>query len=89
MEVKAQIEMVDPIIGARANVACTWVGYAKTHMRRHAGKPRRCLLVPHDGIRENTSLAGLANGYSQPEIIAPEAKREESQEAPTAMAASD
>jgi type III restriction enzyme len=70
VEIKARNEMEDETVLAKATAARTWVGHANEHARSYGGKPWRYLLVPHDAVRENATLMGLAAQFTQAEIVA-------------------
>lgn len=59
VEVKARNEMTDEIVLAKARAACEWVGHANTHAEENAGKQWMYALIPHDEIKESSTLAGL------------------------------
>ena len=44
---------------AKARAAATWCRHATKHELAHAGKPWRYVLIPHDSVQENMTLAGL------------------------------
>ena len=69
VEIKARGQMEDETVLAKAKAARTWVGHANVHARTYGGKPWRYLLVPHDAVRENATVAGLAARFSLAEII--------------------
>ena len=69
-EVKARNEMADPVVLAKANAARTWIGYANQHARETGGKPWRYVLIPHDAIAANSTLAGLVGTFDMAEISA-------------------
>jgi type III restriction enzyme len=48
---------------ARKDTAVQRCGHATSHAVSHDGKPWTYLLVPHDAIWENMTLAGLANQF--------------------------
>ena len=59
VEVKAKNEMTDEIVLAKARAACEWVGYANNHADENGGKKWSYALIPHDEIKESSTLAGL------------------------------
>lgn len=59
VEVKARNEMTDEIVLAKARAACEWVGHANAHADEIGGKHWTYALIPHDDIRESSTLAGL------------------------------
>jgi hypothetical protein len=54
---------------AKAKAARTWVGHANVHVQTYAGKPWRCVLIPHDEVVANATLAGLAGKFAQTAIV--------------------
>lgn len=58
-EPKADTEMEDPIIQAKAKAASEWC----KHATGVSSKPWQYLLVPHTSVDESKSLAGLASQY--------------------------
>jgi len=68
-EVKARRDLDDLDVLVKAKAARTWVHYANEHARQTGGKPWRYVLIPHDAVLENATLAGLAARFSQSEIV--------------------
>lgn len=62
-EPKRADQMNDPEVRAKADAASTWCGHATAHELAHGGKSWTYLLVPHDAVAENKTLAGLAAAY--------------------------
>jgi type III restriction enzyme len=62
-EIKARNQLDDPTVEAKAKAARTWVGYANERAGENGGKRWRYLLIPHDAVTENASLAGLVATY--------------------------
>lgn len=61
LEPKMRKELDDPIIIAKQASALKWcANNATDHTSSYGGKPWRYLLIPHDEIAENNTLAGLA-----------------------------
>ncbi len=63
VEVKAKNEMTDEVVLAKARAACEWVEHANTHAEENGGKKWLYALVPHDEIKESSTLAGLMAAY--------------------------
>ncbi|MGH8066794.1 MAG: type III restriction endonuclease subunit R, partial [Candidatus Entotheonellia bacterium] len=63
LEAKARNEMQDAEVQAKKDAAVEWCRHATTHTMSHGGKPWTYLLVPHDAISENMTLAGLTNQF--------------------------
>ena len=59
-EPKAQDEMDDSIVQAKARAAAAWCQRAAEH---GGGKPWKYLLVPHDKVDETKTIAGLAASF--------------------------
>ena len=63
LEPKMRKELDDPIVIAKKEVAIKWCANASDHASTYGGKPWRYLLIPHDEIAENITLAGLAGRF--------------------------
>jgi type III restriction enzyme len=63
LEAKARNDMQDAEVLAKKDAAVQWCSHATSHAVSHGGKPWEYLLVPHDAISENMTLAGLANQF--------------------------
>jgi type III restriction enzyme len=61
LEAKARNDMHDAEVQAKKEAAVQWCSHATSHTMSHGGKPWTYLLVPHDAVSENMTLAGLAN----------------------------
>jgi type III restriction enzyme len=59
LEPKAKNEMQAPIVLTKKEVAETWCKNASDYATKHGGKPWKYVLIPHDVIAENMTLAGL------------------------------
>jgi type III restriction enzyme len=59
LEPKASNQMVDPIVLAKREVAVKWCANASSHAQSYGGKPWCYLLIPHDEIATNMTLANL------------------------------
>ena len=57
-------ELDDPIVLAKKNSAIKWCANASDHAKTNGGKPWHYVLIPHDVIAENMTLAGLAKQFS-------------------------
>ena len=62
-EPKRASDMTDEVVQAKAQAAVTWCQYATAHAKEDGGKPWRYLLIPHDQIQTQMTLAGLAARY--------------------------
>lgn len=71
IETKAATSMHDADVRAKRDIAVTWCAHASDYARMHGGKPWTYLLVPHDAVLENTTIAGLVGAWR--ESIAPAA----------------
>ena len=69
VEIKAKKDLEDETVLAKAKAARVWIGHANIHAKSYGGKPWRYLLVPHDGLLESMSLAGLAARYELQSIV--------------------
>ncbi|MHB8968826.1 MAG: DEAD/DEAH box helicase family protein [Pirellulaceae bacterium] len=59
-EAKRTSEMTDTAVLAKANAAATWCLHATVHASESGGKLWHYLMIPHDQIRDQMTLAGLA-----------------------------
>jgi type III restriction enzyme len=60
LEPKMSSQMTDPEVLAKKEVAVRWCQQASDYMQQHGGKPWCYVLIPHDAIADNMTLAGLA-----------------------------
>lgn len=60
LEPKASNQMSDAVVLAKKVAAVNWCGKATDHAISHGAKPWRYVLLPHDEIAGNNTLAGLA-----------------------------
>ena len=58
-ETKARNEIADPVIIAKKQAAEEWCGHASEYNKSLGKKPWRYLLVPHDQVQDNMSLAAF------------------------------
>jgi len=65
LEPKASNQLDDPIVLAKRDAAVKWCAQASMHATGHAGKLWHYALIPHDVIKENMTLAGLATRYGR------------------------
>jgi type III restriction enzyme len=65
MEPKAANQMTDGEVLAKRDVAVTWCKQASDYAAGCGGKPWTYLLIPHDQIAGNMTLAGLASCFAQ------------------------
>lgn len=63
-EPKRANEMTDETVLAKAEAAVIWCAHATAHAKANGGKPWRYLLIPHDQIQDQMTLAGLAARYA-------------------------
>ncbi|MBX7210188.1 MAG: DEAD/DEAH box helicase family protein [Verrucomicrobiaceae bacterium] len=52
-------------VNAKKDAAVEWCSQATAHAKLHGTKPWHYLLIPHDAIKDNMTLAGLASQYCQ------------------------
>ena len=64
LEPKARNEMNDTDVTAKKDAAVTYCTHASQHTAGSGGKPWKYLLIPHDEIAENMTLAGLASRFA-------------------------
>lgn len=65
VEVKRKSDIETDGVQAKAKAARLWCERATTHAKEHGAKPWRYLLIPHDVIKDNMTLAALASSYGQ------------------------
>ena len=63
-EPKRADQMQDPVVLAKARAAATWCKHAAAYETTNEGKPWRYLLIPHDAIADNMTIAGMAKSYA-------------------------
>ena len=64
LEPKMRKELEDLVVIAKKEAAIKWCTNASNHAENYEGKPWRYLLIPHDEIADNMTLAGLAARFS-------------------------
>lgn len=63
VETKAQNEMEDPKVLAKADAAVRWCEHASEYLTSVGGKPWKYLLVPHDDVSEQNTLSAYVQKY--------------------------
>ena len=63
-EPKRASEVSDAVVRSKADAAAVWCKHATVHAKTYGGKPWTYLLIPHDQILEQMSLAGLMARYT-------------------------
>ncbi len=63
-EPKRRSDIDTPEVQTKARAAVEWCRHATQHEVRHGGKPWSYLLIPHDAIRANSTLAGIAAAWA-------------------------
>jgi type III restriction enzyme len=63
LEAKARNDMYDVEVQAKKDAAVQWCRHATQHVVSNGGKPWQYLLIPHDAITENMTIAGLASQF--------------------------
>jgi type III restriction enzyme len=63
LEPKARNEMDDSEVLAKKEAAVIWCSRATTHALSNDGKPWKYVLIPHDAIAQNMTLAGLVSQF--------------------------
>jgi type III restriction enzyme len=64
LEAKARTEMDSAEVLAKKEVALRWCKQASDHAQTHGGKPWQYVLIPHDAISENMTIAGFASQFA-------------------------
>jgi type III restriction enzyme len=67
LEPKSAIEMDDEEVKAKRDAAMKWCVLASEYSATSGGKPWRYLLIPHDVIQDNMTIAGLASHFGHPQ----------------------
>jgi len=65
LESKASTQMDDPIVLAKKEAALNWCANGSDHSQRHGGKPWRYLLIPHNEVAANITLAALCARFGR------------------------
>ena len=63
LEPKARNEMTDGEVLAKKDSAMKWCAHATDHNMNNGGKPWKYVLIPHDAIADNMTLAGLVGQF--------------------------
>jgi type III restriction enzyme len=61
LEAKARNDLHDIEVQTKKDAAVQWCGHATHHAVSNGGKPWQYLLIPHDAISENMTIAGLTS----------------------------
>jgi type III restriction enzyme len=64
IETKAAASLADPEVLAKRDAGLQWCQHAGAYSLKHGGKPWKYVLVPHDAVAENMTLAGVVARYS-------------------------
>jgi len=65
LEPKASNQMTDPVVLAKKEAAVKWCANATEYAKSYGGKPWCYVLIPHDGIAANRTLAGLIQAHGK------------------------
>ncbi len=65
VEIKSDVDIVDPIVMAKARAATAWVRHANALAAEGTGKPWTYLLVPEAAITAAATLAGLRAQFAR------------------------
>jgi type III restriction enzyme len=63
LEAKARNDMENAEVQAKKDAAMQWCRHATSHALNHGGKPWQYVLIPHDAITENMTIAGLVSRF--------------------------
>ena len=61
LEAKARNDLHDVEVQSKKDAAVQWCSHATRHAVSNGGKPWQYLLIPHDAIAENMTIAGLTS----------------------------
>jgi len=64
METKAADAMADVDVQAKRDAAVRWCAHASDYAKTQGGKPWRYVLMPHDVVSDNMTLAGLVQHFA-------------------------
>lgn len=64
VETKARSDMESAEVLAKKEAAVRWCVHASDYARAHGGKLWQYLLIPHDAVSENMTLAWLAGQFT-------------------------
>lgn len=64
LEPKRRREMDSQEVQSKKEAAVEWCQHASAYTASYGGKPWHYVLIPHEVIAENMTLAGLANQYT-------------------------
>ncbi len=64
VETKAQNEMKDEKVLAKADAAVRWCENASKYLLSHGGKEWKYLLIPHDGVKEQNNLESYVRKFN-------------------------
>lgn len=59
LEPKRKSDLDDPEVQLKKAAAMEWCAHSSDHNRNNGGKPWTYVLIPHDAIQENMTLAGF------------------------------
>ncbi len=65
MESKAKTDMQSAEVQAKKNAAVTWCSHATKHAEENGKKPWKYVLIPHDEVTDNMSIAGLVSQFGR------------------------
>ncbi|MFO0744115.1 MAG: DEAD/DEAH box helicase family protein [Myxococcota bacterium] len=64
-EPKREDYMGDEVVLAKVRAGVTWCEHATAHELAHGGKPWKYVLIPHNAIADNSTIAGLVTQYER------------------------
>jgi type III restriction enzyme len=65
LETKMASEMESAEVLAKSAAAVVWCGHATDYSTKHGGKPWRYVLIPHDEVAANVTLAALVSIFTK------------------------
>jgi type III restriction enzyme len=63
LEPKAANQMNEQDVVSKRDAAAKWCEHASAHTMSYGGKPWKYVLIPHDAIVDNMTIAGLADRF--------------------------
>ena len=64
IETKAAKDMEATDVKAKSDAAATWCKHASEYSKAQGGKPWKYLLVPHDAVTHNATIAALTSRFA-------------------------
>ena len=69
IETKSSGMVSEVAVLAKRDAAIEWCKHATKYAQQHGGKPWKFIMVPHDAVAENRTLAALASAYEVRPVV--------------------